>query len=215
MRLVEVTVKNYRSIGSQTKFDVEDLTTLVGPNNEGKTNLLRALGLGMYLIERWSMIPPTLSAHGELTGIAAARVFRSSRPSPSSRRQENMGYSWLDDYPLAKQERPGTHPTVLRLKFRLNEEEVRDFFQATGIANNGELPVEMSLSRGSASFGVVKLDFQLSINLFTSFCPSNSINPLNNCSLALLLVIFCMLGINILFFLIKKYSFIHLSTTSL
>lgn len=156
MRLVEVTVKNYRSIGSQTKFDVEDLTTLVGPNNEGKTNLLRALGLGMYLIERWSNLPLGLSNQSELTGGAASWVLRPSRASPTPRRQESMGYSWVDDYPLDKQDRRGTHPTVLRLKFRLTDTEIRDFYHATGIANNGELPIEMSLSRGSTSFGVVK-----------------------------------------------------------
>lgn len=156
MRLVEVTVKNYRSIGSQTKFDVDDLTTLVGPNNEGKTNLLRALGLGMYLIERWSRLPAQISNQGELSGLNASLVLRPSRMGSSTRRQESMGYNWVDDYPLSKQQRRGTHPTILRLKFRLTDEEVRDFTQITGIANNGELPVEMSLSHQSASFGVVK-----------------------------------------------------------
>ena len=52
MRLREVTVKTFRSIGTQTKFKLGDLTTLVGPNDEGKSNLLRAVGLGMYLIDR-------------------------------------------------------------------------------------------------------------------------------------------------------------------
>lgn len=156
MRLIEVTVKNYRSIGSQTKFDVGDLTTLVGPNNEGKTNLLRALGLGMYLIERWSTLPAGLSGDGELVGPAASYILRSPRTPASSRRQEVPRYTWTDDYPLSKQERRGTHPTVIRLKFRLTNEEVSEFTDSIGIANNGELPIEMSLSRGAASFGVVK-----------------------------------------------------------
>lgn len=156
MRLVEVTVKNYRSIGSQTRFDVEDLTTLVGPNNEGKTNLLRALGLGMYLIERWSTLPAELSTDGELTGAAAAHILRSSRSATTFRRQESLGYSWVDDYPLSKQQKRGTHPTVIRLKFRLTEEEIAEYSETIGISNNGDLPIEMSLSRGAASFGVVK-----------------------------------------------------------
>lgn len=155
MRLVEVTVRNYRSIGTQTKFSVENLTTLIGPNNEGKTNLLRALGLGMYLIERWSTLPDGLSTQGELTGGSTLWLTR-PRGGVGSRRQESIGYSWIDDYPLQKQERRGAHPTVLRMKFQLTNDEVRDFHQATGITNNGELPVEMSLSRGTASFGVVK-----------------------------------------------------------
>lgn len=156
MRLVEVTVKNYRSIGSQTKFNVENLTTLIGPNNEGKTNLLRALGLGMYLIERWSVLPQEFANQSELTGASALWVLRPQGRFGSIRRDDGIRYSWSDDYPLGKQDRRGTHPTVLRLKFSLTDDEVRDFHQTTGIANNGELPIEISLSRGSASFGVVK-----------------------------------------------------------
>ncbi|GHD46887.1 hypothetical protein D9V29_09260 [Mycetocola manganoxydans] len=156
MRLVEVTVKNYRSIESQTKFGVEDLTSLIGPNNEGKTNLLRALALGMFLIERWGSLPERISGQAELSGPDAAMLLRGSRGVGVSRRSDSIGYNWSDDYPLAKQERKGTHPTVLRLKFKLTDEEIRDFTQATGISNNGELPVEISLSRAAASFGVLK-----------------------------------------------------------
>ncbi|WP_155979851.1 ATP-dependent endonuclease [Nocardiopsis sp. CNS-639] len=156
MKLAEVTVKNYRSIGTQTRFSVEDLTTLVGPNNEGKSNLLRALGLGMNLIGRWSNLPDRLSNQTELTGRDAVALLRGSR-APISRKSEiTHGYIWADDYPLAKQERRGTHPTVIRLKFELDENEVRDFNSATGISNNGELPIEITLGRDSASFGVVK-----------------------------------------------------------
>jgi len=155
MRLREVTVKNFRSIGTQTKFQLGDLTTLVGPNNEGKSNLLRAVGLGMYLIDRWSSIPGNATGT-DLTGTLASWIARSTRSGAGTRRQDALGYSWSDDYPISKQLRPGSHPTVLRLTFGLTPEEVQEFYEATGIANNGELPVEISLSRSSASFGVVK-----------------------------------------------------------
>ncbi|WP_255252606.1 ATP-dependent nuclease [Curtobacterium sp. 'Ferrero'] len=42
------------------------------------------------------------------------------------------------------------------MTFGLTPEEVQEFHEATGITNNGELPVEISLSRNGASFGVVK-----------------------------------------------------------
>jgi ABC-type uncharacterized transport system ATPase subunit len=155
LRLQEVSVKNFRSIGPQTRFKLSDLTTLVGPNNEGKSNLLRAVGLGMYLIDRWSALPDRISGT-ELTGSAASWIGRSVGGGAGSRRQDELGYSWLDDYPITKQNRPGSHPTVLRLTFGLTAEEVHEFYDVTGIANNGDLPIEISLSRSAASFGVVK-----------------------------------------------------------
>jgi hypothetical protein len=57
LRLTKVTVSNYRSIGSKTTFELHNMTTLIGPNNEGKSNLLRAIALGMRFISRWSVSP--------------------------------------------------------------------------------------------------------------------------------------------------------------
>lgn len=153
MRLVEVTVQNYRSITSQTKFAVDDLTTLVGPNNEGKSNLLRAVAVGMELIRRWPLMARHLDKDGALSGAAAMSILR---PRRSVRGQLLYGYRWGDDYPLGKQAQRGAKPTVIRLRFRLDSDEVRDFTEQTGIANNGDLPIEISLGRLSVSFGVLK-----------------------------------------------------------
>ncbi|SUE13270.1 recombination protein F [Rhodococcus gordoniae] len=156
MRLIEVTVRNYRSIESETKFFVEDLTTLVGPNNEGKSNLLRALDLAMSLIDRWSRLPDRLSKQTELTGLDARMLLQMNRNTMRSVSSDSPGFSWSDDYPIAKQEKRGSQPTVIRLKFELDESERADFTTSTGIKNNGVLPVEINLGRTNASFGVVK-----------------------------------------------------------
>jgi AAA15 family ATPase/GTPase len=47
MRLGLFSVKNFRSITSAEKLPLGDFTVLVGPNNEGKSNILEALALGM------------------------------------------------------------------------------------------------------------------------------------------------------------------------
>lgn len=154
MRLVEVTVQNYRSIANQTKFTVDDLTTLVGPNNEGKSNLLRALALGMEVIQRWSTVRPQLVRGGEISGPNALGFLRPRRAARNGKLV--YGYNWSDDYPLAKQSSRGARPTLLRLRFHLTEEEVREFHEHTGIANNGDLPVEITLGRLSVTFGAVK-----------------------------------------------------------
>lgn len=156
MRITDVTVQNYRSITQQTKFDINDLTILVGPNNEGKTNLLRAVILGMEIISRWSALPTRLKALTELDGMNAFQITRRRASSFGGSAKNPIGYSWHMDYPLAKQDTRGAHPTTIRLGFELSTEEVQKFRAETGIQNNGRLPIEIRLGRNSASLGIVK-----------------------------------------------------------
>jgi len=44
MRLDAFTITRYRSINRAQRVPVGSFTVLVGPNNEGKSNILRALG---------------------------------------------------------------------------------------------------------------------------------------------------------------------------
>ena len=50
MRLVEFSVTNFRSITKAHKINLQDMTVLVGKNNEGKSNLLTALNIAMRAI---------------------------------------------------------------------------------------------------------------------------------------------------------------------
>src|SRR4051794_20514379 len=45
VRLMEIRVRNYRTVGSEQTLRIPSGTTLVGPNNSGKTNLLRSIQL--------------------------------------------------------------------------------------------------------------------------------------------------------------------------
>jgi putative ATP-dependent endonuclease of OLD family len=157
LRLQEVTVSNYRSIAKQTRFAVGDLTTLIGPNNEGKSNLLRALAMGMHLIERWSALPDRLAGKEELTGVDAVAFLGRGRMQRSGRGEDDLqGFNWTRDYPLQKQSTKGTQPTTIRFSFELDAAEVARYFEATGIRNNGTLPIELKLGRATVSLGIVK-----------------------------------------------------------
>ncbi len=50
MKLVEFSVTNFRSITKAHKINLQDMTVLVGKNNEGKSNLLTALNIAMRAI---------------------------------------------------------------------------------------------------------------------------------------------------------------------
>ena len=47
MKLVDLSATNYRSITNAHKITLQNLTVLVGKNNEGKSNLLTALNVAM------------------------------------------------------------------------------------------------------------------------------------------------------------------------
>jgi len=52
MQLVNFSVTNYRSITKAHKINLQNITVLVGRNNEGKSNILMALNVGKRQILR-------------------------------------------------------------------------------------------------------------------------------------------------------------------
>ena len=77
MKLVSFTVNNYRSITSANRIPISDITILVGKNNEGKSNLLRAINISM----------------------TALRLYQDSI---WIRRSRSL-YDWETDYPVSLQ----------------------------------------------------------------------------------------------------------------
>lgn len=51
MELVSFSVTNYRSITTAYKLPVKQATILIGPNNEGKSNILRALVTALEVLQ--------------------------------------------------------------------------------------------------------------------------------------------------------------------
>jgi len=128
MQLINFSVSNFRSITSAHKVAVSSTTVLIGKNNEGKSNLLRALQVAMELLQRHAR---------EGSRPAALRVL-SHRRSP---------YSWQRDFPVQLQERKKSTETTFKLEFRLDEEEINEFREAIGVNLNGTLPLEIKVGR--------------------------------------------------------------------
>ena len=62
MKLASFSVINYRSITNARKIQTNNMTVLVGKNNEGKSNILRALTLAMDIMKMYSVNPRMLMA---------------------------------------------------------------------------------------------------------------------------------------------------------
>lgn len=139
MQLVSFSVQNFRSITKAHKLLLGGSTILIGPNNEGKSNLLRAMVTGLKLLrlpkERpdWSATERAINAQ--------------------SRRQI---YDWERDFPIPLQ---GTKPdgeSVFLLEFELSSDEVETFRTEIRSQINGTLPIEVSIGKKQIKIRVRK-----------------------------------------------------------
>ncbi len=137
MELRRFKVDRYRSISSAT-LDLRDMTVLVGPNNEGKSNILRAMVLGM-------------TALGGFAQFDSGPKYRMSQYLRGP-----IDYEWDRDFPM--NQRSGSwKTTALEFDFLLNDAEITDFESIVGSKINGDLKVKLSFSQdGSVSIRIVK-----------------------------------------------------------
>ena len=125
MRLVEFSVTNYRSITSAHKIALKNLTVLVGKNNEGKSNLLRALNVAMNAV----------ISHSRNGG------------RPLNYHYKQLEYDWHRDFPIQYQERTSGLESIFRLNFRLEDGELNEFHSVTKIRGNEDIPIEVRIGR--------------------------------------------------------------------
>ena len=89
MQLVNFSVTNYRSITKAHKINLQNITVLVGRNNEGKSNILMALNVAME----------TMMQHANHANV-----------------HERL-YDWQRDFPVQLQQRKNNLDSVFRLNF--------------------------------------------------------------------------------------------------
>lgn len=125
MRLISFSVTNFRSITDAHKIPIGDSTVLIGKNNEGKSNILRALSLAMRA----------------LTSHAGDDAPTRYEPRDSQR------YFWLRDFPMSLQSRKSATDSIFRLEFSLDANEIAEFKQEIKSNLNGSLPIEIKFGK--------------------------------------------------------------------
>ena len=137
MQLVSFSVTYYRSITAAYRLPIRQCTILVGPNNEGKSNILKGL----------------VTALGFL---GALDRFRLHRGRLRMLNREVGGYSWAKDFPISLQAKYPTWESLFRLEFRLAEPEIAEFETEVESHLNGTLPIELSFGKNDPGFKVMK-----------------------------------------------------------
>lgn len=136
MKLTYFSIYDYRSISRAELSNLQTATILVGPNNEGKSNVLQALN-------------------------ACLSLLRSERPMRYGEklqlRYDRDAFDWVVDYPVPKQLKNKTGESTFELRFQLSEAEKNAFQVATGSRLNDVLPIQLSFGPNFyASFKVLK-----------------------------------------------------------
>jgi putative ATP-dependent endonuclease of the OLD family len=126
MRLDSLTIQNFRSITKAYKLPLSSSTVLIGPNNEGKSNVLRALVLATRMLIGRRRSEPAFSP-------------------PRSRFGREADYDWERDFPLHLQEKEPEGNSVFVLEYELTSQEVDDFRTVIGSRLNGTLPLRMAI----------------------------------------------------------------------
>jgi predicted ATPase len=140
MHLVSFGVRNYRSITKASKLQLQpSATILIGPNNEGKSNLVGALAVAMTAIRAYGTMP---------LGITSHRYLWRSRDS--------VRYRWRQDFPIGLQQTDPKGTSQFDLEFRLTPQEVGDFWKEVKSSLNGTLPIRLMIGETSFKFSVPK-----------------------------------------------------------
>lgn len=136
MKLSDFSVVNYRSITTARKIKTNSMTVLVGKNNEGKSNILRALTLAMDIMKIYSKDPRSLQI--------AVRPYLKNH------------YSWEKDYPISLQEKNPNGWSSIDLNFELDEQDILAIRSMTGIRLSGCIPVRVSTNGAAAKIDIPK-----------------------------------------------------------
>jgi putative ATP-dependent endonuclease of the OLD family len=138
MRLEQFSVENFRSIRKAERLPLGEFTVLLGPNNEGKSNILQAMVIGMQ----------ELSA--PRTGLQRRTVSGTYVPARARRDRAAGGYDWDRDFPRTLQEAEPDGKTTMRFDFQLTEDEVAEFYDEVGSRLNVALPITLVFGRSGA-----------------------------------------------------------------
>ena len=126
MKLVNFSVTNYRSITNAHKINLQNFTILVGKNNEGKSNLLKALSVAMKVLMHYG---------------------RTADPYFFGYRYWRTIYDWNRDFPIQYQGRMRGLESIFKLEFCLDEEELVEFHKETKTKGNSNIAVVIKINK--------------------------------------------------------------------
>jgi len=143
MKITQFSVSRYRSIINAEKISFTQSTVLIGKNNEGKSNILRAISVATKAIGYYSV-------YGDEKRIRG-------RVSSALQRTRGFTFDWPSDFPIPLQNKNRNKKTRFRIDFSLDDSEVDEFYQEFSLKLNGILPISIEIGpSGDLELGIIK-----------------------------------------------------------
>lgn len=162
MKLVSFSVENYRSIIKAHKIKLGQSTVLVGPNNEGKSNVIKGLVTAMAVLKENThgifRHSPGIARSGTAFRVSGSIHFKvpPRRVIPQVRVPTHI-YNWENDFPISLQAGQPDGESVFNLEFALDSAEIEEFKTEVRSTLNGTLPLEIAIDHsGRATVKVAK-----------------------------------------------------------
>ena len=131
MKISSLSVKNFRSITNANQLPISDMTILIGKNNEGKSNLLKALVICLNQIS------------------FKRRLYKRSKISRKRMDDEDIFYDFDRDFPLNIKKNKKSDSTVVVIDFELSDSEKRQFQKKTNVILKGNLRINFTFQNES------------------------------------------------------------------
>lgn len=113
VQIKSFTVKNFRSITEANELPLHNFSIIIGPNNEGKSNILRALVISQkFTSSFWLLTDIRLLRRRKM------RKYRGKQPDDN-----DVEYNWERDFPISLQNKEPNGITTLTTKYLLTEAE--------------------------------------------------------------------------------------------
>ena len=127
MKLSYISISYYRSITSAYKIALNELTVLIGKNNEGKTNILKAINMGMSIISN------------------AGSILRRKIISKQI-------YDWYEDFPINLQnsKKLKKKNTSIRMDFEMSNEELQKLNEKINSNINRAISIYINISEDNS-----------------------------------------------------------------
>lgn len=135
MRLRTFYVKSYRSIMEATLEDIQEYCAIVGPNNSGKSNLLRAIYIAL-----------SIALEGDFRRTRRSRQFYYA--------YNGEDYRWETDIPVILKDVKDAS-TIFKLTFEFNDEEKTEFKKEFGITLSKSLQMKFQLFRNRTEYNII------------------------------------------------------------
>lgn len=137
MKIVSFSARKYRSINSAYKLPLSQYSVLVGPNNEGKSNILKAIVIC-------------------LVALSHTEIFRRRYTVGAYRNMEYFDqYDWNRDFPVSLRDKEPNGYSEFILEFELIDKEFSEFYEKVGSKLESNLKIKLSFGKDDAKIEIL------------------------------------------------------------